>query len=166
MNSAEALTAWFNPTINSYKRINAPVTASGATWSPNTITYSGNNRTHMIRVPAPGRFELRLMDGATNPYLLQAGIIAAGLEGIEKKRNPGKPVYVNMYEDSHKVKNAKKLPSSLDKALRHLKNNKILESAFSKKTIDSYIKLKNREIKKYESSMVKILGFRDAKKKE
>ena len=68
MNSAEALTAWFNPTINSYNRINAPVTASGATWTPNTITYSDNNRTHMIRVPGPGRFELRLMDGATNPY--------------------------------------------------------------------------------------------------
>ena len=51
INSAEALTAWFNPTINSYKRINAPVTDSGATWSPNTITYSGNNRSHMIRIP-------------------------------------------------------------------------------------------------------------------
>ena len=85
MHSAEALTAWFNPTINSYKRINAPVTSSGATWSPNTITYSGNNRTHMIRVPGSGRFELRLMDGATNPYLLQAGIIAAGLDGLDKK---------------------------------------------------------------------------------
>ena len=74
------------------------MTASGATWSPNTITYSGNNRTHMIRVPGPGRFELRLMDGATNPYLLQAGIIAAGIDGMEKKRNPGKPIYLNMYD--------------------------------------------------------------------
>ena len=160
MHSAEALSAWFNPTINSYKRINAPVTASGATWSPNAITYSGNNRTHMIRVPGPGRFELRLMDGATNPYLLQAGIIAAGLDGIEKKRNPGKPVYVNMYEESHKVKGAKKLPSSLEKSLKHLSNNNVLRSAFGKNVIDSYIKLKNMEIKKYNSSMTKKLGFR------
>tara|TARA_Y100000294_G_scaffold27624_1_gene23362 strand:- start:406 stop:966 length:561 start_codon:yes stop_codon:yes gene_type:complete len=160
MHSAEALSAWFNPTINSYKRINAPVTASGATWSPNTITYSGNNRTHMIRVPGPGRFELRLMDGATNPYLLQAGIIAAGLDGIEKKRSPGKPVYLNMYEESHKVKGVKKLPSSLEKSLEHLSNNKILKSAFGKKVIDSYIKLKNKEIKKYNSSLTKKLGFR------
>ena len=163
MNSAEALTAWFNPTINSYKRINAPTTASGATWAPNTITYSGNNRTHMIRVPGPGRFELRLMDGATNPYLLQAGILAAGIDGIEKKRNPGKPLNVNMYEEGHKVKGAKKLPLTLEKALSHLDKSKVLKDAFGKETINSYIKLKNREIKKYNSSGVKKIGFKGSK---
>ena len=61
---AEALCALINPTVNSYKRINAAVTLSGATWSPNTVTYGGNNRTHMIRIPDAGRFELRLADGA------------------------------------------------------------------------------------------------------
>ena len=70
MHAAEALAAITNPTVNSYKRLNAPPTLSGATWSPNTITYAGNNRTHMIRIPDAGRFELRLADGATNPYLL------------------------------------------------------------------------------------------------
>ena len=163
MNSAEALTAWFNPTINSYKRINAPVTASGATWSPNTITYSGNNRTHMIRVPGSGRFELRLMDGATNPYLLQAGILAAGIDGIEKKRNPGKPVNVNMYEEAHKVKGAKKLPLNLPQALNNLDKSKVLKSAFGKDVINSYITLKNREIKKYNSSKEKKIGFKGSK---
>ena len=163
MHSAEALTAWFNPTINSSKRINAPVTASGATWSPNTITYSGNNRTHMIRVPGSGRFELRLMDGATNPYLLQAGILAAGIDGIEKKRNPGKPVNVNMYEESHKVKGAKKLPLNLPQALKNLDKNKVLKSAFGKDVINSYITLKNREIKKYNSAKEKKIGFKGSK---
>ena len=152
INSAEALTAWFNPTINSYKRINAPVTASGATWSPNTISYSGNNRTHMIRVPGSGRFELRLMDGATNPYLLQAGIIAAGIDGIEKKRNPGEPLFVNMYEEGNKLDNVKKLPISLNQALSNLDENKVLKSAFGEKTINSYIKLKKLEIDKFKSS--------------
>ncbi len=47
--NAEAMTALTNPTANSYKRINGTVTLSGATWSPNTITYTGNNRTHMVR---------------------------------------------------------------------------------------------------------------------
>ena len=163
MNSAEALTAWFNPTINSYKRINAPVTASGATWAPNTITYSGNNRTHMIRVPGPGRFELRLMDGATNPYLLQAGIIASGIDGIEKKRKPGKPVNLNMYEEAHKAKGAKKLPLTLQQSLSHLNSNKILKSAFGKEVIESYITLKNREIKKYNTSKEKKIGFKGSK---
>ena len=65
---------------------------SGATWSPSSISYTGNNRTHMIRIPDQGRFELRLMDGAANPYLLQAGIIAAGLEGINKKIKPWKAI--------------------------------------------------------------------------
>jgi glutamine synthetase len=45
--------AIFNPTVNSYKRINAPRTVSGATWAPNTVTWTGNNRTHMVRVPGP-----------------------------------------------------------------------------------------------------------------
>ena len=152
VHSAEALTAWFNPTINSYKRINAPVTDSGATWSPNTISYSGNNRTHMIRVPGAGRFELRLMDGATNPYLLQAGIIAAGIDGIEKKRSPGKPLFINMYEEGNKLSNVKKLPTTLDQALKNLDQNKVLKSAFGEKTINSYIKLKNIEINKFKSS--------------
>ncbi|KXV22672.1 type III glutamate--ammonia ligase, partial [Gluconobacter japonicus] len=82
---ADALCAFLNPTVNSYKRINAPRTVSGATWSPNSVTYSGDNRTHMIRVPGKGRFEMRLPDGAANPYLLQASILAAGLDGIERK---------------------------------------------------------------------------------
>ena len=85
MNAAEELCAITNPTVNSYKRINAPGTLSGATWSPNTVTYAGNNRTHMIRIPDAGRFELRLADGAANPYLLPAAILAAGLDGIAQE---------------------------------------------------------------------------------
>ena len=152
INSAQALSAWFNPTINSYKRINAPVTRSGATWSPNTVTYSDNNRTHMIRVPGSGRFELRLMDGSANPYLMQAGILAAGLDGMNNKRKAGKPVFLNMYEESHKLKNVKKLPLSLPESLELLRNNTVLNKAFSKEIIQSYLTLKNRELDNYKKS--------------
>ena len=120
MHSAEALAAITNPTVNSYKRINAPRTISGATWSPNTVTYTGNNRTHMIRIPEAGRFELRLADGAANPYLLQAALLAAGLDGIENKRDPGKRLDIDMYADGHTVKDAKRLPLNLLDALRAL----------------------------------------------
>ena len=99
MYSADAIAAILNPTVNSYKRINAPRTVSGATWSPNSVTWTGNNRTHMIRVPEGDRLELRLADGAANPYLMPAAVLAAGLDGISNKRDPGKRLDINMYTD-------------------------------------------------------------------
>ena len=151
LNSAEGLSAFFNPTINSYRRIDAPVTNSGATWSPSKISYTGNNRTHMIRIPDPGRFELRLMDGSANPYLLQAGIIASGIDGIEKKRDPGQPLFINMYTDSENYPNLKKLPPDLEAALEHLSSSEVLLSAFGEKNITSYLKLKQEELKDFNS---------------
>ena len=128
LHNADALAAVFNPTVNSYKRIDAQVTTSGATWSPNAITYGGNNRTHMVRVPDAGRFELRLMDGAANPYLLQAGVLAAGLDGVANKRDPGKPLDINMYTEGHKVKNVRRLPSNLLDAIRVFEKSKVLRA--------------------------------------
>ncbi|MBV9245174.1 MAG: type III glutamate--ammonia ligase, partial [Methylobacteriaceae bacterium] len=127
MHSAQALAALTNPTVNSYKRLNAPRTLSGATWAPNSVTYTGNNRTHMIRIPDAGRFELRLADGAANPYLLQAGLLAAGLDGIANKREPGRRLDVDMYVEGHKVQNAKQLPLNLLDALRALEASAILK---------------------------------------
>ena len=101
----------------------------------------------MIRIPDPGRFELRLMDGSANPYLLQAGIAAAGIDGMDKKRDPGKPLLINMYSEEHKdYPDLKKLPSELESALESLGNNNELKEAFGEKIIESYIKLKNNEI--------------------
>jgi glutamate---methylamine ligase len=151
--NAEALCAFFNPTVNSYKRINAPVTLSGATWAPNTVSYTGNNRTHMIRIPEPGRFELRLMDGAANPYLMQAGVLAAGLDGIENKADPGKRLDINMYEDGHKLKNVRKLPLNLLDALRTTEKSQMLRQQFGDEFIDSYVKLKMLEWRSYAGAM-------------
>ncbi len=142
IHSADALAAITNPTVNSYKRINAPRTRSGATWSPNTVTYAGNNRTHMIRIPDRGRFEFRLADGATNPYLLQAGILAAGLDGIRNKRDPGKRLDIDMYAEGHLVKDAKKLPLNLLDALRTLEGSSVLKSALGETSIATYLQLR------------------------
>jgi glutamine synthetase len=149
MHLAQPLSAFFNPTINSYRRINAPATKSGASWSPSSISYTGNNRTHMIRIPAAGRFELRLMDGSSNPYLLQAGIIAAGLHGINNKINPGEPLSCNMYTDYDNYPNLQKLPNQIMEALDFLKNSKELREAFGNDVINSFIKLKNIEIEDF-----------------
>jgi glutamine synthetase len=148
IHNAEALCALTNPTVNSYKRINAPRTTSGATWSPNSITYTGNNRTHMIRIPEAGRFEFRLADGAANPYLLQAGLLAAGLDGITNKRDPGKRLDINMYTEGHTVKGAKKLPLNLLDALRGLESSKVLGEALGA-FVPSYLKLKTDEWNAY-----------------
>lgn len=146
MNAASELCSITNPTINSYKRINAPVTLSGATWSPNTVTYAGNNRTHMIRVPGSGRFEFRLADGATNPYLLPAALLAAGLDGMARGTDPGKPLDIDMYAEGHKAPaGTKKLPLNLLDALRLTERSELLRRELGDEFVDSYVKLKKRE---------------------
>jgi glutamate---methylamine ligase len=144
IHSADALAAILNPTVNSYKRINAPRTLSGATWSPNSVTYSGNNRTHMIRIPEAGRFELRLADGAANPYAMQAAILAAGLDGINAKRDPGKRLDINMYTDGHLAGEVKRLPLNLLDALRALQASKLLNESLGE-YVPAYLKLKHQE---------------------
>ncbi len=149
MKNTESLSSFFNPTVNSYRRINAPPTKSGASWSPSSISYSGNNRTHMIRIPDPGRFELRLMDGSANPYLLQAGVIASGLYGMNLKLDPGEPLSCNMYTDYKNYPNLSKLPNDLEDSLDMLDNNKVLREAFDDNVIESYIKLKKEELSNF-----------------
>ncbi|WP_095588947.1 type III glutamate--ammonia ligase [Actibacterium ureilyticum] len=145
MKHATALAALTNPTVNSYKRINAPRTTSGATWAPNTVTWTGNNRTHMVRVPGPGRFELRLPDGAANPYLLQAAIIAAGLSGLRSKADPGPRHDIDMYAEGHTVTDAPKLPLNLLDAIRAFVSDTGLTDMLGAEFSGSYAKMKQQE---------------------
>ncbi|WP_422372524.1 type III glutamate--ammonia ligase [Hoeflea sp.] len=149
MKHATALAAITNPTVNSYKRINAPRTVSGATWAPNSVTWTGNNRTHMVRVPGPGRFELRLPDGAANPYLLQSVIIAAGLSGLRSKADPGKHHDIDMYKEGHTVTDAPKLPLNLLDALREFEADSGLKEALGSEFASAYVKLKREEWNSY-----------------
>jgi len=144
IHSAQALAAITNPTVNSYKRINAPRTTSGATWSPNSVTWTGNNRTHMIRVPEGDRFELRLADGATNPYLLPASVLAAGLDGLAEARDPGPRLDINMYTEGDKAGEVKTLPLNLLDALRALEASPVLNGALGE-VVPAYLKLKRAE---------------------
>jgi glutamine synthetase len=153
MSEAPALTSIFNPTVNSFKRIDSATTLSGATWSPNAITYSGDNRTHMIRIPDAGRFEMRLMDGASNPYLMQAGVLAAGLDGIENELDPGKPMYNNMYEDGQRLKRVRRLPLNLLDATRLTAKSKVLRRQLGDEFIDSHVKLRFDEWRRYATTL-------------
>ena len=147
--NAIGMCAITNPTVNSYKRINSPVTTSGATWAPNTVTYGGNNRTHMVRIPGPGRLEFRLADGASNPYLMAAAILAAGLDGVESKIEPGKRLDVDMYSEGDKVRGAKKLPLYLIDAIREFSKNKMLRSYLGEEFCNAYEKIKTNEWNDY-----------------
>ena len=144
MRHACALAAITNPVVNSYKRINAPRTVSGATWAPNTVTWTGDNRTHMVRVPAPGRFELRLPDGAANPYLLQA--VQAGLRS---QADPGKRHDVDMYAEGHKVRGAPKLPLNLLDALRAYDRDRELKAMMGDEFSAAFLKMKTQEWNAY-----------------
>ncbi len=149
LHHAEAMCAITNPTVNSYKRINAPMTASGATWSPNAISWSGNNRTHMVRVPDAGRFEFRQADGAVNPYLLQAVNLAAGLDGIAGGRNPGPRLDIDMYSQGHTVDGVKRLPVYLIDAIRAFAANDVLREALGGEFCRAYVKIKLAEWNEY-----------------
>lgn len=147
LHAGRSLCAFSNPTVNSYRRINAPATASGATWSPNSLSYSGNNRTHAIRIPDRDRFELRLPDGSANPYLLQAAIIAAGLNGIANKRGPGPRSDANAYVQPSQT--AERLPSSLAEALNALATDEILPEALGSEFVTAYLKLQRQMWDRY-----------------
>ncbi|MEM9485143.1 MAG: type III glutamate--ammonia ligase, partial [Cyanobacteria bacterium P01_F01_bin.116] len=114
-------------------------------WSPNAVSYSGNNRTHAIRIPDAGRFEFRLADGSANPYLLPAALIAAGLDGIDHKRDPGPRYDNNNYIEPLPPGTVPALPTNLLDALRSLEGNHMLERALGKEFIAAYLKLKHQE---------------------
>jgi glutamine synthetase len=107
----------------------------------------------MIRIPDAGRFELRLMDGAANPYLLQAGVLVAGLDGDAHERGPGKRLDINMYTQGHTVKRIRRLPLNLLDAVRLFDKSKVLREGFGEDLVGSYVKLKLSEWKSYSTAL-------------
>ena len=153
---AAAYIAVTAPTVNSYKRLIVGAPTSGATWSPVYVAYGRNNRTQMIRTPAPGRFEDRTIDGAANPYLAAAVILAAGLDGIDREIDPGDPNEGNMYETSEeelRERGIQLLPGNLLDAVRNLRADDTLREALGETRegdyLDYYCDVKEREWRDY-----------------
>ncbi|MGK2951128.1 MAG: type III glutamate--ammonia ligase [Thiobacillus sp.] len=150
LNHGPALAAICAPTVNSYKRLVVGRSLTGATWAPAYISYGDNNRSSMVRIPG-GRLELRLPDGACNPYLTTAAVIAAGLDGIEHKLDPGEPHNVNLYELSDAELKKEKigiLPQNLHEALTALEKDKVIRDALGP-VADEFLKLKHMEWVEY-----------------
>ena len=148
---ARALTAVCAPTVNSYKRLVVGRSLSGATWAPAYIAYGDNNRTAFVRIPG-GRIELRLPDSSCNPYLASAAILAAGMDGVRRKLDPGKPVNVNLYDYSLEEINRKGiglLPQSLDEALDAFEEDKVVSGALGADLAKEFTRLKRMEWVEY-----------------
>ena len=149
---APALTALVAPSVNSYKRLVVGRSLSGATWAPAYISYGDNNRTSMVRVPY-GRLELRLSDSSCNPYLATAAVMVAGLDGIERKLDPGPPHNINHYrytEDALKEMGIGVLPQTLSEALRELKEDSIFAEHLGQEFLQEYMELKEMEWVEYQ----------------
>ncbi|MCH2412646.1 MAG: type III glutamate--ammonia ligase [Acidimicrobiales bacterium] len=132
LDHAQALTAILCPTVNSYKRIGVGPPDSGATWAPAYVAYGGNNRTQMVRVPEGGRFELRVPDGAANPYLSFAALLGAGLDGVSRGLDPGDPNTDNLYTlplDELAARGIEALPPTLLHAADKLVSDDVLRAA-------------------------------------
>ena len=153
---AKALAVVADPLVNSYKRLISGAPRSGATWAPVYITYGGSNRTQMIRIPAPGRIENRSADGAANPYLVMAVMLAAGLDGIDNKIDPGKRNDDNLYEvpaDELRRREIGVLPRSLKEAVDCLEADEVIKQALGSEYADYYIKVKNEEWRQYHNTV-------------
>ncbi len=151
---SQALTAIGCPTVNSYKRLASAPTDSGAAWSPAFATYAGNDRTHMLRVPDPGRIEDRCVDGAANPYLTMAALAAAGLDGIERGVEPGGPCELNLLgltEVEAAERGLRAMPATLWQALEHLEGDDVLREGLGKTLdgdyLDYFVTTKRTEVR-------------------
>ncbi len=156
LHHAPALSAILAPTVNSYKRLVRGGPRSGATWAPVYITYGSANRTQMIRVPGPGRIENRMVDAVANPYLACAVMMAAGLDGIEQRIDPGPPSGEDLYALSRedlKQRGIKHLPPNLQAAVDALAQDEVVRGALGTVYADYYIQKKSEEWESYHNSV-------------
>src|SRR5689334_12238046 len=128
------------PTVNSYRRLHSSGGSSGATWSPDAIVYGANNRTTMVRIPGPGRFENRAVDSSCNIYLALAGMVAAGLDGVERGLAPGAPE-----RGAASSLGAAVLPRTLAEALDELERDVVLRDALGEEAVAELIAVKRME---------------------
>ncbi len=156
---AKAICAITNPTVNCYKRLQVgsnffTSNRSGFTWTPAFITFGDNNRTQMVRCPAPGRFEDRSFSAANNPYLAFAAYLGAGLDGIKNKIDPGVPMTgLNLYDlPREEITKLDILPQSLSEALKELKNDQVILDSLGP-IASEFIKIKGNEWDEYHKTV-------------
>jgi glutamine synthetase len=148
-----AICAMVAPSVNSYKRLVKQGSASGFTWAPILCCYGNNNRTNALRIPmGGGRVELRAADSSCNPYLGAAMVLAAGLEGVAQKLDPGAPNVENMYlkePEELAALGITTLPDSLAHALDALAADPLSEAVLGPAMYKAWLEYKRDEWASY-----------------
>ncbi|MEZ5875644.1 MAG: type III glutamate--ammonia ligase [Hyphomicrobiales bacterium] len=148
-----ALCATFAPTVNSYKRLVCQGAMSYFSWAPVFNSYGSNNRTNSVRVPmGGGRCESRNADGAVNPYLAASLALAAGLEGVRERIDPGSPNEDNLYaisEEERRSRGIEFLPQTLQEAVAAFAADPLVEQTLGTALRDEFIKYKGDEWQEY-----------------
>jgi glutamine synthetase len=144
---AAALCAIAAPTVNSYKRLVVGESLSGTSWAPAYVAHGPNNRTALVRT-LPGRFEWRLPDASANPYLASAALIAAGLDGIERRIDPGPAAVDDLFElplAEIRRRGIALLPQSLGEAIDALEADEIVCAALGTALATQFAALQRQE---------------------
>ncbi len=148
-----ALCAVISPTVNSYKRLIKEGSMSGFTWAPVFACFGNNNRTNAVRVPlGGGRVELRAADISNNPYLGGAMVLAAGLEGIRERLDPGSPHTDNMYLKSDQELaelGVSYLPRTLEQAINCFEKDPLSKQVMGDLMFKTYVEFKRSEWEEY-----------------
>jgi len=152
-----ALCAAFAPTVNSYKRLVRRGAMNYFSWAPVFNSYGSNNRTNSVRVPSGGgRCESRNADGAVNPYLAATLALAAGLEGIREKIDPGAPNDDNLYaisEAERQQRGIDFLPQTLQEAVAAFAADPLVEATLGSALREEFIRYKTAEWEAYHLSV-------------
>jgi glutamine synthetase len=148
-----AICAAMAPTVNSYKRLVRRGLMSYYSWAPVFNSFGTNNRTNSVRVPmGGGRCESRNADSACNPYLAATLALAAGLEGIREKLDPGSPQEDNLYElpeTELKARGISYLPRNLEEAVEAFAADPFVERVLGAELRKEFITYKNEEWRTY-----------------
>jgi glutamine synthetase len=148
-----ALCAAFAPTVNSYKRLVRQGEMSYFSWAPVFNSYGSNNRTNSVRVPqGGGRCESRNADGSVNPYLAATLALAAGLDGVKNRIDPGEPNEDNLYAMSETQRRDRRidfLPQTLQEAVAAFAADPLVENTLGKELRDEFIRYKSQEWETY-----------------
>lgn len=141
---ARELAWFFAPTVNSYKRY------SEGTFAPTRIIWSVDNRTAGFRVVGAGpslRVECRIPGADANPYLSYAALLAAGLDGIERKLDPGEPFAGDAYHSAE----LPRVPHTLADAIRELEGSRFARDVFGDAVVDHLLHFARTELASYEA---------------